>query len=37
LSNHEIISGDIKPAEAAVPLVRELDEIAPERLRVREH
>jgi SH3 domain-containing YSC84-like protein 1 len=36
-SNHEIISGDIKPPEAAVPLVRELDEIAPARLRVREH
>ena len=33
LSNHEIISGDIKPPAAAAPLVRELDVIAPERLK----
>jgi lipid-binding SYLF domain-containing protein len=34
-SNHEIISGDIKPPEAAAGFVAELNEIAPDRLRVR--
>jgi lipid-binding SYLF domain-containing protein len=37
MSNHEILSGDINTAEVSLPLVRELDEIAPARLRVREH
>ena len=37
VSNHEILSGDIRSPEIAMPLVRELDEIAPARLRVREH
>ena len=34
-SNHEIISGDIKPPEAAIGLVGEVNEIAPERLKTR--
>lgn len=33
LSNHEIISGDIKPPEAAADLVGLLNEIAPDRLK----
>jgi lipid-binding SYLF domain-containing protein len=33
LSNHEIISGDIKPPEAAGGLVDELNEMAPDRLK----
>jgi lipid-binding SYLF domain-containing protein len=35
LSNHELISGDIKPPEAAVPLVAALNDIAPEPSRSR--
>jgi lipid-binding SYLF domain-containing protein len=34
-SNQEIISGDIKPPEAAIGLVGEVNEIAPERLKTR--
>lgn len=35
MSNHEIISGDIKPPEAAQGLVAELNEIAPDRLKTK--